>query len=387
VEDKSKFKPIPLIYGNWSSAIAGSVSVPVACSNTSTLQFKAAHHRIKSIDRYLKNGARISPSNVKNVSLSAATFQLSSLAYNATDDVISINCQGLMTINSSLIEKPSDILRSLLNSYIGLTATDLNVTAFNTMNISGTISEVARRWIGSEVSSETLVQELLADAQADLRFVRGKYAPKYRSLDLAANRTDIRDVDIAIDEQSEKAEFSVEMDPLRLYANRIRGRYRFDPVNDRYDIKYVVNATGQQANVSSIVERPMDLNWYYVQGDAETRISRELMIFSKEPVNIQARLTNRAMLLNLADQIDITYDVFNDRTVQIRKLETDLAGMTTRISGFNLFMIGVGRWTADSAPNWNAASMVQRQEQGFWSNAAGYASASDGTSYLASRWY
>ena len=387
VEPKSKFQPIPIVYGNWSSAQDGAVSIPCACSNTSTLQFKVAHHRIKSIDRYLKNTARISPSNIKNVSLSAATFQLSALAYNATDDIIAVNCQGMMTINSTLIERPADVLLHLFTAYIGLTAADLEVSACNTMNIA-TGAEVVRRWIGTETSTETLISELMSESQSDLRFVRGKYSPKYRSPDLASSRTTFNEADIIIDDRSEKAEFSVEKDPERYYANRIRSRYRYDPVNLRYDTTYVTSSLAAIANASATVERPLDMNWLYNDSLTQTRVLRELITYASEPVNITTLFSNRGLLLNLADQIDLTYNVFNAQTLQIRRVETNLGEMTTRVSGFNIFLSGIGRWTADSAPKWTASSLTDKDASGYWLDASGYASSVHSVdSYLVSRWY
>ncbi len=389
VEAKSKNVPIPIIYGNWSSAVGNALSVPAACVNTATLQFKVAHHKLLSIDRYIRNAARIPANNIKNVSLSAATFQLSAYSYNATEDVVAVNCQGLMTINNTLIERPADILRHMLTAYCGLTSGDIDVTGINTMN-TNTGSEVYRRWIGSREgeSTETLIQELMGEAQADLRFVSGKYSPKYRSLDLVSGRTTIDRSDIVIEERSEKAEYTVEMDPQRYYANRITARYRPDPINVRYDTTYVTSSPVAINNASAIVERPFDMNWSYTDTTTQARIARELVIFSSEPINVQALLTNRAMLLSLADQLDFTYDVFNNYTLQVRRLETNLAEMTTRVSGFNIFMRGIGRWTADDAPSWSLASQAQRDAQGFWCNASGYASSvSDPLALLASRWY
>ncbi len=389
IEPKSKNLPIPIIYGNWSSAQANGLSVPCACINTSTLKFKFARHGIKSIDRYLKNAARISPSNIASLSLSDASFTLSGVTYNYTDDIVSVNCQGIKTINGSLIETPADTLRHLLTGYCALTADNLEVSAINAMNIA-TSTDVVRRWIGNRdgESTEKLISELMSESQSDLRFVRGKYSPKYRSPDIASSRTTFNEADIIIEERSEKAEFSVEMDPQRFYANKINARYRFDPINIRYDGSFVTSSPAAIANASATVERLFDFNWFYDTTLTQYRVLRELITLSTEPVNIVALLSNRGMLINLADQIDLTYNVFDSQTVQIRRVETNLAEMTTRVSGFNLFLTGVGRWTADSAPKWTDSSLVDKSSQGYWMNVSGYASSvQTSDAYMVSRWY
>ena len=103
-------------------------------------------------------------------------------------------------------------------------------------------------------------------------------------------------------------------------------------------------------------------------------------------MNIQFESGLRGTLLNLADQIDVTYNVFTDQPVQIRRLETDLSKMQTKVSGFNLFMFGMGRWTAAGAPAWNAATREERGSQGFWCTSTGFASAADASSQNVSRW-
>jgi hypothetical protein len=376
---------IPIVYGNFASTVSSQVGVPAVCvSMTATdKKFKVADHRLKSIDKVLKNGLRVA---YANVSLDDASFTVpSSVTYTATTDTMSVNCQGIcVSSGGTLIDKPQDVLQNIYTSYMGLTGGDLNSTSFSDLDTD--VTESCRSFINTRVSTETIVGELINEASIDMRFVGGKYSPKYRSLDVASERTSYFDSDITIDD-FEKADFSVENDPDRFYANKISSRYNFDPTYGVYLGSYTRELATEIANVSTVIERPMTFNWFYDKTQTETRVQRELVTYGNEPVNVTLTLTNRALLENLADQIDLTYNVFDSRTFQIRRMETDLASMTTRISATDVFILGVGRWTDNSAPNWSTATESERESQGFWSTNTGYATSTDPASLNRSLWF
>ena len=94
IEQRYRAQPIPIVFGDWSSAAASGVALPAACIDTSELKFQVSSNGLKSIDRIMKNISVLTPSHYKNVSLSASTFYLSSIGYDATTDIISVNCQG-----------------------------------------------------------------------------------------------------------------------------------------------------------------------------------------------------------------------------------------------------------------------------------------------------
>ena len=395
VEAKGKNQPIPIVYGDWGESAGsgnGSITIPVICTDMTTAQkrFKISAHGIKSLDRVLKNAVALSLSTqVNNICLSDGTFRIATaVSYSGTADTISVNCKGIQTINGTLIEKPMDVMRSIQTAWLGLTATDLNITAYHdAQNTSGTDDELVRRFINTELSSEQLAKELLNESQIDMRFAGGKYSPKYRTLDIDSTRKDFRDFDIMLaDETNEKADFAVQKDPSRFYANKVRSTFRYDPINAIYDGSYSRQITAAVAAASAVIERQMEFNWYYRTTETELRVDRELATYTTEPVNITFRSGPRALMLNLADQIDVTYNIFDDAPMQIRRIETDLLTMTSRLSGYNLFMLGIGHWTASTAPTWNAASKAERDSQGFWCDANGYASASDSSSLLISKW-
>ena len=387
VEDKSKEEPIPIVYGDWTSDAQDGVSVPCFCTDMTAINkaFKIADHGIQGLERVLKNAVALTlGTDVVNICLSDSTFELSGVAYAATTDIMSANVSAIQTANGTLMTTGHHVLRDIYTSWMNLTATDLDVTAFNTHAADAT--EKVRRWIGSDTTTEDLVTELVQETYSDMRFVGGKYSPKYRSLDLAGDRIDIFEADIVADD-SEKAQFSVSKDPERFYFNKVRARYNFNPIDVKYSSSYATTIAAAVANVSGEIERQWDLNWMYDQADTEGRVQREIVTFSVEPVFVDFTLTNRILLKNLADQVDLTYNVFDGRSLQIRRMETDLGSMVSRVTATDILQTGFGKWTEDSDPAWSSASEAQKDLQGFWSNGTGHIDPDDPSSFYQSLWF
>lgn len=394
VEPRYRSEPIPVIYGNWSSAAGSGAAVPCICIDTDTKEFKVAGHRLHSIDKYMLNAVRLNPRTQlvsfasTGVSLSAATFRLSGLAYDATTDTVSVNCKGVVTVNGTALEAPGAVLKHLLANYVGLTGSDFYGTAFQDFDDAAGIAEYkVRRRMAGEESSETVISELLNECNADMRFSGGQYSPKFRQLDLDSARLDVGESDIVLaDESEERGEFAVEYDPDRFYTNYLKVSYDWDPVDNRYQNAMVAQLAKEVANVTAIVQRSMNFNWLHTAGGVEDRAMRELYVYSSEPAVVDLKLTRRAVLMDLADQFDLTYSAFSDRTFQVRRMEIDLGEMTVRVRAYDLFANQYGKWTSDTAPSWTAATDRQRADQGFWCDASGLADPGNPSSDI-SKWY
>ncbi|MBU2060124.1 MAG: hypothetical protein KKB38_20630 [Gammaproteobacteria bacterium] len=388
VEQRALNLPVPIVFGDFSSAADNPVQVRAWMVDSTTRTFQVASHGLLGIDRYLKNAIRISPSYIQNVNLAAGTFGLSSaVTYDATNDIMAVNCKGLYTANNTLIESPAGAMKSIYTTFMGLTGYDLNGTAFHTAD-AATNPDKVRSIINTEVSTETILGELQSEAAFDMRFVGGQYDPKIRNLDLDTARLDFRDADIVIgSDMQEKVMFSAVRDPDRITTNKIRARYAYDTINAQYLGSFTYQLTAAVQEASAILERPMDYNWYYQDSIVQNKVEREVTMFSKEPTQIEMTITARALLKNLADQIDFTYNVFTDRTLQIRSMDLDLASMTVRMGAWDFLSMGMGRWTADSAPAWSSAGAADKKKSGYFTDAAGYADPSDSTSKGISRWY
>ena len=387
LEDKSLNQPIPILYGNFSSNQPGPVGVRAYCVNTQTQQFKIAGHRLKSIDKITKNAIRMTVAQTSNICLTDASFNLTGVNYNSTDDIMEVHCAGLATANQTLIEKPLDVVKHIYTAYMGLTGSDLNGTAFNYANTE-TGTEVVRSVITEEASNELLIGELLQEAAFDMRFVEGQYDPKARNLDQDSNRTSFREEDILVRSgQEEFADFSVSRDPDRIYLNKARAQYNYSNIDARYLSAYTFQLTAAVQQASATVERPMNFNWYYQQSDVEPQVQRHVATFSTEPQQIEMTVTARALMKNLADQVDLTYNVFDDRPMQIRKMDLDLAAMSVRISAWDGLQLGSGRWASSSNVAYSAASYNERASSGYWSNEVGFATSTDLDSLSVSKWF
>jgi len=388
VESRAINLPVPIVYGDFSSAAEHPVQVRAWCISTTANRFKVSDCGLLGIDRYLKNAIRLSPSNIYNVSLSRGTFQVSTAvgAYDATNDIMSVNCRGLYTANLTLIETPMGVAKNIYTAYMGLTGSDLHGTAFHAADVE-TGTEKVRSILNTEISTETVLGELLSEAKFDMRFVGGQYDPKARNLDLATARQDYRESDIVISsDRQEKAMFSVVRDPDRISTNKIKARYAYDTIDAQYLGAYTYQLTSATEEVSAILERPIDFNWYYQDAAVQTQVQREVAMFSTEPTQVDMTVTARALLKNLADQINLTYNVFDGEPFQIRNMELDLASMTVRMGAFRYLDLGAGYWMSDAAPAWDDASASSRAISGYWLDDSGYATSTDTKSKNVSRW-
>jgi len=388
LELKSINQPKPIIYGNFASSQPGPVTVRAYCVDVEKQKFQIADHRIRSIDKVLKNAIRMTVAQTSNICLTDATFNLTGVNYDATLDLVAVNCQGIHTTNNSLIEKPLDVVKNIYTAYMGLTGSDLNGTAFQTANIE-TGSDAIRSVLASEVSTETLIGEVLREAAFDMRFNEGQYDPKARNLDFSQDRLNFREEDIVVSEgDGEFAKFSVTRDPDRIYLNKARAQYNYSNIDARYLSAYTHELTSAVASAQTVVERPLNYNWYYQETEVQTLVQREVALFSTEPQQVSMTLTARALLNNLADQIDLTYNIFDNRPMQIRHMDLDLAAMTVQVDAWDFMLSGVGRWTVDSHIPWPIAPESEKQSGGgYWTNSAGYAESGNDASVGVSKWY
>jgi len=378
--------PLPILYGSWASCDEGGTSIPCACVDTSTPKFRVAGHGLQSIDKYLLNGVKLnSVSEIQNVSLAEASFELNGVSYDSASDIMSVNCRGL-TNGSGLISQAGDTFQHLHTAYTDLTAGDFDATAITLLN--ATIGYSFRRFIPQHIDNSVVASQLLNEMGADSRFIGGKYSPVLRDLQVGSGNPQYYSSDIAYGGNLGEglADYKVVADPNRDYFNQIRSRFRRDPVasmqsiqagslqDSVYEESFAKTATAATANVSMTKTRSWDMEWLYKTTEAQDRATRELIQFSSEMLAVNTRLTNRSMLLNLGDKIDLYHDVFTGMTFQVRNIETHLGDMTSRIMGFNIYSNEFSAWTVDGAANWYDSNSVVKQQSGFWADNRGYVS-------------
>jgi len=385
MEAKSVGKFRPVVYGDWSTNAEGGniIKVPTAAIDEISFNFQIAGHGLKQIERIFKNAVEFSlddTSQILNYDETDATFQFHWLQlYDPQTEIVTANVQGHQTINGTLIENPIDVLKHIQTAYQGLTSTDLDVTAYHTA--SQILRNVkVRRFIDSTTNTEELISELLLESNVDLRFVGGKYSPKVRSLEPETETLPVfHDFDILTDAE-DVAQFSVDRDQDRVFANSFRSQFQFDPTNALYRQEYSNQATATVAEVGEI-EREMTFNWLYRKEDVRARVQQEIILFSEESDNVQFNAGPRMLKQNLADQIQLTFNIYEKKPLQIRQADVDLNNFSTRVRAYDIKDLQLGLWN-ESASSWSS----ELTYLGFWSDDSGFASPSDSSSFNVSRW-
>ena len=401
METKSRYKTIPTVYGDWRTTAGGGETIP-AYQIDSTVgtggSFKIASHALKGIEVVYLNGASVS---FTITSLNNATFTLN-VAYSPASDEITVNCQGATddgTSAGNMIESPKNILNDILITRLGLSSGDLDAASFTSYN-TNTSSIKVRRWIGgsSAISSNTLIQQLMIETFSDLTLISNTYAPVYRTVSSASSLTNFYHYDIQRTGKGPEGQtaFEVLRDPDRLYANRVTGGYRFKPVEQEFAEYYTFEDTAAQTNVLTVRERPISFYWIYGQSDCRSRIELEVYVFGTAEVEVAATvLTNRALLKVPTNQFGLIFDKYGDEVnaigtpFQIRRSERRMGQLSNRVRAWNILNLTPGRWTGSTATTWLLSTAYERQSQGYWCDASGFADTSgspDATSKR-SRWF
>lgn len=374
VEAKSQNLPIPLVYGDWKTTAGNGETVPCYCDNTTTGtggHFTIADHVIDSIEAVYKDGSSVA----YTADLANGGFTLN-VSYDPLINTITANCTGAEDSGGTLIQTLPDILEDILTTYLGASAGQIDSTAFSDWEGNLSASDYGRRVISTELSSNTLISELLVDGFADLTVEGGKYTPVYRIVEISSGLTTYRENDILNKTDSSK-EFRVVRDEEKVYANQIVAEYAFDPVNVKFSDRYDTQDTGAINTVNQRRRRRLQLQWLYIQTGAEDRADRELFVFSTEVETVFVTLQGGAVTLAPSDQFRLIYSKFGtDGTgtpFQVREILVNPLKMTARIKAWNMLNLSSGRWTADSATTWLLSTATERNDQGHWTDASGYA--------------
>lgn len=375
IETKSRWQPIPIVYGDWLAGSGNGEKVPCFCTNTSTRQFKIADHAIKQIEAVYLNGVSVSFSSTD---LTNATFILD-VAYDDELDTVTANIQGATddgTSSGNLLMNLSDIFDDILQTWLGVSSAKIDATAMASWAGFLSRADDGRRVISSEISSNTLLSDLLVDGFADIRVADAKYAPRFRALQLTGLTT-LREFDI-LDASPGRKDFSVEIDPQRVYGNEMVGDYSYDPIVGRYNGSYEKEVTAEITAKGTRVRRRIKLNWIYKEAGASARTEREAVLFGQDIEMPTIGFGPRALELGPTDQFRLTYNKWGSADegtpFQVRDVVSNYQGFNAKILAWNLQALATyGTWTADAAPNWTSSTSTQRETQGFWTNASGEA--------------
>lgn len=378
LEDDALNQPIPIVYGSWLSSDGGGERVKCYQIDSTVGtggQFKISVRNLKQLASVHKNGASVSFSSTD---LPNAEFVLD-VAYDPDVDEITAHVQGATddgTASGNLIQTLPDLAEDILTTYMGVAAGKVDSTAFSGWEANLTADDYGRRVIDTEIMASRAVVDCLIDGFADMTIVGGKYTPVYRIVDVSGSIPTYYDFDIV--DGPEIKEFRAKQDPERGFANEIVGEYRKNPVSGDFEGDYKVDDDASIETYKTRRRRRLTLNWLYNQTGAEARTQRELHVFATEGEAGVVTLKEVAISKGPTDQFRLVYNKYDlgdeiGTPFQIREAVTGLKRKRVKVTAWNILQLSPGRWTEDAAPTWSSATAWQRQIQGFWTDANGFA--------------
>jgi len=379
MEDRAKFVPIPIPYGDWRTTAGDGEKVPCYQIDSTVGtggKWKIANRAIKQIEAVYKNGGSES---ISSVDLTNAEFVLD-VAYDPTVDVVNANIRGVVDGSSNLIEDIPDVFDDTLQTYMGVAAANIDSTALTAWQSYLTANDVVRRVIVSEALASTYLSELLVEGFADVVLIGGKYTPIYRIASVDAGIPTYRAFDI-VDDRTKKRIRSLK-DPERVFANEIVAQYQYDPISAAYKKTYESEDSASIERFKSRVRRRLYMNWLYLPTGVEARADREILVFASEVEGIDVEMHPVARTLGPTNQFRLVYGRYDlggeiGTPFQIRTSYHYPNNAYTKFTAWNMMQMSPGRWTSDSAPAWGSASAWQKNTQGFWTTANGYADATE----------
>jgi len=391
VEDKSKFLPIPWIYGDFRSTVTENQKVPcyqIDYNEGTGGRFKIAE-TLQAIEAVYKNGVSVA-FTASAGDITAGEFVLD-VAYDPLLDTIEAHVLGATTATFSgagaefsLPRLAYDLLTN--SSLLDLAASRINVTAFADWEGELSANTLGRRWIGTETAGGTLLAEIFSDGLADNYLnTSNEYTPIYRKRDTQSGIPTYREADLKPLGRQGRA-FSVQVDEQTTYANVVVGDYARRPESgESYAASVTDEGTSAISAAGSRHRRRLRMGWLYTAAAAEPRTAIELTIFSREVQTTRITLGPPGLALNPTDQFKLAYGPYEladggGTVFQVRDIQYNFRDMEATVTAWNLDPLTSGTYTNDAAPNWASASASQRVSQGFWTNDSGEADPGDSAS-------
>jgi hypothetical protein len=397
IEDKSKFLPIPIIYGDWRSTAGNGEQVPcfkIEDIATRQYKFKIANHQILEIEAVYRNGVDIT-GEVFSTSLALAEFSWLAPVGNDYDpdvDEISANINGKVasTFVAGRYGTPAVVARDIIYTYMGNSNIDL--TAFAQWDWSTGPDEMVRRWIGTETATSTLLAELMDEAFWELFIdADGDYTVKPRWSTSEADALTFRKADIAVMSNGSR-DFHVTRDPERTFANQVVADHLRKPgewdgviLNTEPDwaATLTLDDTDSQTAVGQTRRYRLKLNWIYATAGATDRAQRHLMAFAQEVEMLDATLGPAAITLYPGSQFRLIYSKYEilstlGTAFMVREVAPHIETMLTKLLAWNLDDLAAKRYQADGSASWTGGATAYAKEvDGFYADAAGEADPGD----------
>jgi hypothetical protein len=327
------------------------------------------------------------------VALGACTITIVNPTYRWQDYDIEVDVTGKPDGNGGYLQTFSAIVEDLLVTFANVHASDLDAPAFAQAALDA--PEELALWIKSPRS----LASILSTAE-----------PGFASLERSVNGYVIQTLDgkwtcriwspnsdtstLPRFRKEDLARFQPQPKLETVFATT-RVQFDFNHARNEWDIEEDTDATVQylaettdRLDIFTFLKQPADaLNlahrYQFISGAVALEIE-----FEERGITLARALAGDRLLVTYAPAPDIS-GAFTDKLFELIRL--DLAfNPELRISGRIGDLRGVadvGQWTPDTAPPWSAATLLQRQDQGFWTDENAFADPADPTSKSRSLWW
>lgn len=316
VEEKSKDKFIPIVYGDFDAA--NMYSVPCICIDDAVPEFKIADHNIRSIGNVYKNtfGNIVVPDATD---LALATFTLVTAGYDETKDTIWAKVEGKSDNpagGGALIEHPVDVVQDLLTTYLGATGLiDAATFAAAKATLTAAGLDVCRGYLSERSLAMWYVMQLCDECGLDLVLKNGTYYLSVQEYNPTIATTHyIRDTDIV------RGSYGVVRDPNKIYGNKIYFSYSYAPYLGHCTVRAPVSNAVEIAAAGITLDKHYDFMWLYdnALGEIDTRVEAICDIISSRIQVITLDVKYRGFNYGLGDYVALNFRQFNNDKFQIR---------------------------------------------------------------------
>jgi hypothetical protein len=378
LEEGAEGRPIPIVYGG----TGGPAGVPCTCIDTTSNTFKVADHRIRSIVQVMKrtgSDGDWGPVAHANEDLANATFTLGE--YDPDQDEVAAMVEGkcYSADIADYLWSPMKICRDILEEYMGVETANIDTDAMDDLAEElGSI--MCARYIAAEISTDTLLEELAIENLFDLFIRDDQYTVRGRIPKVGVDRS-FDAVTIA------PGSLRVEGDPERLYANRVKCTYGYDPLSQEYLYFHQEDNLAAQTEAKQVIPRTIAFNWLYRAADVQAFAAHLIILYSHEIDVIQFTALGEGILTQLSDRIGLTFGHFTNRPLLVREISKHFGTMSCTIYGYDSIKhVLPGYWTEDTAPDFASATAEERKSQGFYTDDDGYAEPGNEQSKVSLYW-
>jgi len=335
----------------------------------------------------------LTPTTHYTVDLTACTVSVVSATYHHRDYTLAVDVTGKPDGVGGYLQTYADIVRDLLETFVGVGASALDTAAFAVADLE------AEAELAMWVKSPRVLASLLATSEVGLaslgrsvmgttqQTIDGQWTVRIWNPNVDAIDTSLRQADFATFTPAPK---------LRMVYTTVRVYYNYDHARQQWSAVEASDAAALYRTGSRDVLEVF--TFLTTPSVAETMAARYLLLTGG--ITVEAEFQERGALLaqhEAGDKTLVTYTpaptltgAYDAQPFEVLSSDLTLAPKLTVVGRLgNLRGLGgrVGRWMESGAPDWTTAISTERVASGFWCDSAGLADAGDPLSANRSIWW